>query len=360
MKKLLFLFLVLASSCAWAADLAFTIDTDGVSGDYSSLNAWNTAQQQDLTDAGGDTMTVTCSATTGVADTTAMSILGWTTGATTDITVIGGDFPANGQFDSSAYRMTFTDVDNAMSIRENYVTVEKLQFSISGTTGTRRGINIFQQDAGNDIIVDSCIFLGSFSGTGGGQGIIANDADLIVKICNLTVTGFISCADADFYGIFDAAATTCNIFNCTVYNCGTGIRNGDAVTNCISATNNDDFNPGSATITFCGSDDGDGTSSQDAVTGDWDNELTDANGTPADFSLVSGGNMIENGTDDPSSGLYTDDIISVARSSTWDIGAFEFVAAGGEFTHVMIIMGSASWLVLLIAFGFWNSKRKTV
>ncbi len=35
-------------------------------------------------------------------------------------------------------------------------------------------------------------------------------------------------------------------------------------------------------------------------------------------------------------------------------------AEAEEYSHVMIIMGSASWIVLCIAFGFWNSKRKTV
>ncbi len=36
------------------------------------------------------------------------------------------------------------------------------------------------------------------------------------------------------------------------------------------------------------------------------------------------------------------------------------VAEAEEYSHVMIIMGSIPWLGVLIAFSFWNSKRKTV
>jgi hypothetical protein len=35
------------------------------------------------------------------------------------------------------------------------------------------------------------------------------------------------------------------------------------------------------------------------------------------------------GTDDPGAGLYSDDITGTARTSVWDIGADEYVAAAG-------------------------------
>jgi len=67
---------------------------------------------------------------------------------------------------------------------------------------------------------------------------------------------------------------------------------------------------------------------------DWSDELTDP-GT--DFSLVVGSNSIGNGTDNPGSGLYSDDIIGTARTSTWDIGAFEYLApatGGGQLIMI--------------------------
>ena len=58
------------------AALGHTVDSgSGASGDYASLSALDAAQQQDLTDGGGDTYTATC-ITTGdnAADTTAVGL----------------------------------------------------------------------------------------------------------------------------------------------------------------------------------------------------------------------------------------------------------------------------------------------
>jgi hypothetical protein len=40
------------------------------------------------------------------------------------------------------------------------------------------------------------------------------------------------------------------------------------------------------------------------------------------------------GTDNPGSGLYSDDIIGTARSSPWDIGAFEYTSGAGFSPNV--------------------------
>jgi hypothetical protein len=70
---------------------------------------------------------------------------------------------------------------------------------------------------------------------------------------------------------------------------------------------------------------------------DWSQDVIDVDN--GDFSLVADGNCIGNGTDDPSSGLYSDDIIGTARTSTWDIGAFEYVAAPPASGGQVIMIG---------------------
>ena len=100
-------------------------------------------------------------------------------------------------------------------------------------------------------------------------------------------------------------------------------------TNCVAGNCTDDFN-GTITIANCCSDDGDGANPQGPLGADWDNEFTDKdNGA---FSLLVGGNCVGNGTDDPGSGLYSDDIIGTVRTSTWDIGAFEYGAPAATGT----------------------------
>jgi hypothetical protein len=118
-------------------------------------------------------------------------------------------------------------------------------------------------------------------------------------------------------------------YNCTI----TGGSDGIAVTESTRATikkcavlgNAANFSGGAQTIDYCASDTGDGTNSQTLDTSSgYAAEFTDyANG---DYRPVSGGVCVNNGVDNPSTGLYSDDITETARVSTWDIGAFECIA----------------------------------
>ena len=117
---------------------------------------------------------------------------------------------------------------------------------------------------------------------------------------------------------------TVSMFNCTVYGCYWGIYGPGTLINCIvggSYTVSTDFN-GTQTITNYCSDEGLGSNPQGPSGSDWDNEFTDKDN--GDFSLEAGSNCINNGTDNPGSDLYLDDITGAIRTSTWDIGAFEY------------------------------------
>lgn len=360
MKKTVAIMLLALLCCPVpAADLAFTVDSDGVTGDYPSLNTWEAAQQQDLTDAGGDTMTVTCATSDGSADTTATSISGWTTGVGNGISVkVDPGSRHGGAYDATKYRIELTNT-NLLLITEDYVSIDGVQFQVTATTNSHVGIFYATGiNAANDNRVSNCIIKGVITSGDGERGIFAADSDTILTAWNNLIYGFSGAANNN--GI-DVDGGTTDLYNSTIYNCRNGVRrDGGTVTvkNCIVATNTDDF-LGTITVDYCASDDGDGTNAQDAVSGDWDNELTDANN--GDFTLVSGGNCIDNGTDDPGGAIQDDtDIAEVAWVSPWSIGAFEFIAAGGdEHTQVMIITTLPALLIIgLFGTRFLSGRKK--
>jgi hypothetical protein len=107
----------------------------------------------------------------------------------------------------------------------------------------------------------------------------------------------------------------------------------------------DDFNEGgtagwsSWTATTCMCED---ALTETGLTGSiaWSTaNFTNVTAGSIDIHLVTGSALIDVGTD--LSGSFTADIDGVARSGTWDVGADEFVAAGGggRFVNNQIILG---------------------
>lgn len=132
------------------------------------------------------------------------------------------------------------------------------------------------------------------------------------------------------------------IYNCTAFGCGRGIDTnpgGTRVRNCAVFNNTDDFKGTFESIQYCASDDNDGTNAVDISPGateadDWNAAFTDyANG---DFSVKDTSSpLYDAGTD--LSDYFTTDIAGTTRS-TWDIGAFEYVASGGGGVSIIPII----------------------
>jgi len=313
------------------ASITTTVDTDGVSGDYSSLalaEAGEVATYDDLV-SDGNTITFYCQATTGTADTAQVQFRNWTTGSNNYILIEGSDFPSDGKWDASKYVLHLDDdTTYGINIEEAYCRVNKLQVLVTATNGSRYGINAndFGSQTTTDIRVERCIVKGVCSGTGGARGIYIDDTEISnAYIYNCLVYDFVSGTDSEFKGIESRADNT-DFFNCTVHNCRTGIEEGGSGThnakNCVVFGCNDDFD-GSITIDYCATDSGEGSNDQTPSGGDWDNEFTDYPND--DFTLKSGGNLVGGGTDNPSSGIYLDDITEKTRTSTWDIGVYEYI-----------------------------------
>ncbi len=323
------------------AALSKTVDSgSGASGDYASLNVLESTEQQDLTDGGGDTFAAICT-TTGdnAADTIATVFSGWGTGAGNGISVeaASGDRAIVGGQDATRYRLEVSAGGAVLESAESHFTVDGLQIH-----------NTVTGDAGNQCFVVAGVFTNitirrcrlSAADTGG-TGIRLNNAAITADIYN----NIIYCPHAQggsSEGIYLDSVLNVNVYNNTVTNFNDGIEV-DAVAGTVNIKNNlvfnnaDDFDDTvGVTKTHNASDDGDGDNPQTVVsTDDWAAEVVDAAG--GDFTLVLGSVCINNGTDDPGSGLYSDDIAGTTRISPWDISAFELVAAPAVGNRVPII-----------------------
>jgi hypothetical protein len=305
------------------AALGHEVDPDG-GGDYVSLFALEAAQQQDLTDGGGDTYTATCTSSGGTADTTAVSFIGWTTGAATyiEIKAKAGDEAIKTSLDVARYRITDT-----LTFSEDYGRIEDLQ---SATTNNfNNGIYFTGIGAANDLRVSNCRVRADVAGT---EGILINDNDATVSIWNTIVEATGNYANSGI-SVLDGSA---NIYNCVIYGFQTdGIllnANSDTIVikNCIIGGNGDDLDDGGAaslTLDYCVADDADarGANGAGPSGGAWGNEIA---GSP-DYTLQSGGNCEGGGTDNPGAGLYSTDIDGDAYTSPWSIGVDAKTAAGG-------------------------------
>lgn len=218
---------------------------------------------------------------------------------------------------------------------------EGLQVACSNAQGAAYGlIRCRNQNSTADIRIDGCIFDGEGkSGTPTGIQIInpASGATHTIKNCiimNVTNGDGIEAS-------YDSPNVS--VHNSVITNCARGINrmNGTvAVTNCAVFNNTDDFS-GTMTVTYTASDDNDisGTGNVDISPGateadDWAAAFTDY--TNGDFSLKSGSPLIDAGIGPAlDSNVPTTDIAGTPRSGdTCDIGAFEFVDAGGTYVTV--------------------------
>ena len=134
------------------AELAFTVDTDGVSGDYASLQAAISAQitaNGDL-DGDGNNLTITCQSTDSSDDTTAASINGFTTSSGNEVTITGasGQRAKKDGWDASIYLLDVAAT--AIESNDNYITIDGLQI-----TSNSGGFCIYQ-NSGTPMVVTNC------------------------------------------------------------------------------------------------------------------------------------------------------------------------------------------------------------
>jgi hypothetical protein len=346
-----------------ATEVTCVVDTDATATrDYSSLanaiagetGATPVAVTSADLVSNDEQLTIHCRAGAGGADTTTFTVTGFTTDATRRV-VIGsyGTHKHSGTLDTNKYRFS-NAASNAFNVSVN-CTVENLQFDGRGSDySSTTGVNITSGTTGT-IIIRNCLMFGRTSSTVG-YGVLcgSTDASLSVQVINNVMVQYSS-------GVWWTGTNTpsLTVYNNTFYNCiyGTYVNNSATtplVRNCIAVEgltvayrggySGSSSNNISSTDTSLG-----GSSVTSAVVKVSTDTLTAAEkgaanwvifNSTSDFSLISvndGGqlnNAIDAGAD--LSGTFTTDIIGATRGATWDIGAFEYVAAGGTTLPLFI------------------------
>jgi hypothetical protein len=314
------------------ANATVTVKSSG--GNYTSLNSALAGESANLTTnchstGGAGILTIECYYLSGADTTNASTGTGYTTSSSYYINIVVPTAERHdGKWNTSKYSLA-ASVSNygLLEIYEAYTRLTGLQISVTGTSDyDTSGIRI---EGAGYCLIDKCIIRRA-SSSHICQGIrFGNAGSLYCDIRNSCIYGF---DVAQWYAGISCDYTSANIKiqNCTISDNYLGINgNSHVVTNCAVFNNSDDFY-GTMTISYCASDDGDGTNAVNISPGateadDWANAFVDyANG---DFHVRDTSSVLYNTASDLSA-TFTDDIDGDTRSQ-WDIGADEYVAAGG-------------------------------
>lgn len=320
-------------------------------GDHTTLNAalsWFTTNYPDFTASDIIGAIVISGDWTSAADTTPANATGITTDATRylDIYTTGGA-RHSGVWSNSAYRLEVTaSYGIRFGTNTNGIHVTGLQIYINTASPAASMQGIYANATGAlSQEISNCLIRGN---TGWNTAsYIQNGVQVYhssvttsgtVKIWNNIIYDFVNPSGTarGIYGqSFAGSTSTIYSYNNTVHSCRSGIDRSavgsfiivnTAVSDC---TNNivgnyeagTDYNAtDDASLGYTVSGSGNTHDVLDAVIV-WNNEAGD------DFHLVSGDDIIDVGTSDPGTGLFSDDIDGVTRSGTWDIGADEYVSA---------------------------------
>lgn len=318
MKRLLFAgIFILITLFSFSAEVIRYVDPDATgtgtgldwTNAYTSLSAWNTGEATNLV-ADGDWHHVYCRASSGTADTTTMSINGWTTGSTHYILIeaADGDEALKDEWDDTRYAKGATN-ETEITVTNDYVEIKGLQ--ISGRISITATTDIY-----------NCRLKGTSS-----VGINISNSTTTVNIWNTIMTG------TYYDGIVAGTSTTVNVYNSVLagatsdsieYNSASGTCKNVV---CYGAGTDFDIDGGSTvTVDYCAGVDGTGTNSVSFSGSDIDNELTDV--STGDMTLLNTGNFYHGGASAPDSSLYTTDMEGDSYYSTaYSIGVDEYVAA---------------------------------
>jgi len=312
----------MAEQIVWVnPDAVGAADGSSEADGYTSLNAAEAAKQGDHV-SNTDNYMFKETSSGGTADTTPTTFNGSITSAIYDIKILGKD-DIGTSWNESLYRLEVADA-TALIVLDNYITVGKLQIGKSSSSANFQ-ICVLAWDVNFDIY--NCILKQAGNTTYKEPAISVDNASAVARIWNVIAYGLGSFVSSDNTPFKITNSTSADMYNCTSYGGYRGYRQQAGTvtcTNSIAANQDATSFLGTITVDHCNSDDGTGTNAQTPIGSNWDDEFV----TPGtDFALEPAGNCVGNGTDDPASGLYSDDITGAARTSPWGIGAAALIAA---------------------------------
>lgn len=317
-----------------------TTNTPGNSGTaaFESLRTALNSLGASLSDAA----TIWCSGTAADTLNCTQAHLDFQTSATNYLRIVGDNI--TGKWNTSAYRIEVTDASAFYNNNLSHVRLENLQHQITATTSIGTNYNCFRLATANNNVtpVDhrytSCIARAVRTGTDHIVGFIDSDpagspgGGTCVRI-NCIAYGNGYCGFNSDGGTW--AQSNCINYNCTAYGMAFNYLDPQINYNCIgdSNTTGDGFDflaMSPATQSHNCSGDSSATGTGSLINKNTTIHFVNAGiGTDADFHLLSNSICIEAGVNDPGGGLYSADIDGQTRTSTWDIGADEYVDAGG-------------------------------
>jgi hypothetical protein len=331
-----------------ATEVIKVVDPDMGSGyNYDSLFDWEAAQQGDLTGVRDEIAVAKCRCTGGTADTTAVTINGWTTSATQYIKIWtdpSESYRHNGTYQTgNKYRVEGNSGgwNGVVYSEESFIKVIGLAVTLTyADVGQTAAIKVAATSGTQTIAYNICTQeVGYQSGTGiitsGGTSYIYNN---ILYNFNRFESGSTSSGGI---GAVKYAAGTAYVYNNTCVNCDSGLVSNDVGD--IIAINNLCNGCGSAGVgTFAAGTDYNAT--DDAVFG---YTVTDSGNThdhtSHTFTFVGASDFHLASNDAGAIGLglnlyndaicpFQDDIDGQDRggaAAAWDIGADEYVASAG-------------------------------
>lgn len=339
----------------------------GGGGDYTTLQAW----ENDADVSGGfwkgeiqDNASYAAVTISGPTGTPTASNYVW-------LTVASGNRHA-GKFDTGKARLVNTsNGTHCITVSTDFTRIEYLQIHQDSTGSSDEGIRI--TSGVNDVVISRCIILHDNSSTDGDGIYAGNYAVTDIHVDHCIIYGFqrVGIHLQNFNG---SNTQTWHIDSCTIFNCGSGGEGesggihsnfqaaGSGTNNinvyntaCMDTTNGNDFEEtGTGTHNWTGTHNacsdtsltsvGLTTSAQESLTSSDTSQgsgtffvVKDLTGGSEDFQLLdaAAGNIpVDNGVDrsasEPDSRQdFSIDIAGQTRGASYDIGASEFVAAGG-------------------------------
>jgi hypothetical protein len=305
------------------------VDPDSGSGyDYDSLYDWEAGEQADI-DSSGTIAVAKCRCTGGTADTTAVTIDGWTTSADDYIKIwtdTTESYRHNGTYQTgNKYRISITlttgySAIHCLKISELHVFVDGIQTeNILANYSNQIPVGILFGSASDayQVIISSCITKltsGAYTAWYSSGIEFIGSSSAVIKIKNCLAYGWTGSAEGRGFNE-NSGSSVAYVYNCTAVGCGTGFKRGGSGTiawkNCGASGCSTGFSGG--TQTTC-------SSSTPTFVGAPDYHLAAADET----WLGQGSNLYND-----ANLAFQDDIDGDDRGgsgATWDIGADEYVS----------------------------------
>jgi len=232
---------------------------------------------------------------------------------------------ASAKWDATKYRIS-TSALYGLYNNNAYTRIDGIQVEQT-ESGTGSGYGIYSSAIGCQI--SNCII--NYSGTTSGTAVAFLIGGGTVVAPNKIWNGVVYNSPGRGFGL-GGASNSVFVYNCTAVDCATGFYSGYNDANafmCLASDCTDCFAGVFKSTSHCAYTEGDDPGSNGhSVTRGTDFQFKDYAGD--DFHIDAS----FDGTTDPSSGLFANDIDDDARSDTWDIGADEYVAAAAGEEYV--------------------------